>query len=246
MSYDFENGKKEIEDILDSKIDVKDTPSIPEDNEISFGNGVRTWVSSIFVDIVSSSKFFARDDVSRNVKSRIIKSFVEQIVSIYHDNENVYEIGIRGDCVYAVFKAEYKKNILSVFKTAYCINTFLRMFNKILSIKKYPAINAGIGVGTGYDLIVKAGKKRIVNDKIWVGDSLVNASNLSKIANRYGYDPICLDKTTYSNIIEYLLKENENYSNWIRPATSLKFADSFYQCNIVQAFYDEWINNGMK
>lgn len=246
MSYDFENGKKEIEEVLDSKIDVKDTQSIPDDSALSFGNGVRTWVSSIFVDIVSSSKFFTMDDISRNVKSRIIKSFIEQVVSIFNDNENVYEIGIRGDCVYAVFQAEYQKNILSVFRTAYCINTFFRMFNEILSKRQYPNISAGIGIGTGYDLIVKAGKKRIVNDKIWIGESLVNASNLSKIANRHGYDPICLDKTTYINIIDSLKKENPDYNDWIRTASSSKYVGPFYQCNIIQLYFNKWIDNGMK
>ena len=246
MLYDYIEGKKDIEEVLDSKIEVKDPGSIPNENEFSFDNGVKAWASSIFVDIVSSSKFFANNNISENVKSRILRAFVEQLVSIFNENDNIFEIGIRGDCVYGVFRAEYKQKVLSVFKTAYCINTFFKMFNKMLSSRSFPSIQAGIGIGTNKDLIIKVGKKRIVNDKIWVGQSLVNASNLSKIANRQGYDPICLDETTYINIIDALKEENSDYINWIKRTTSPKFSESFYQCNIIQTSFDEWIDSGMK
>lgn len=246
MAYDFRQAKKDIEDILNSKVEVEETKSIPDESTFTYENGVKTWVCSLFVDIVSSSKYFNREDISQNVISRIIRSFTEQIVTIINENEYAYEIGIRGDCVYAIFKAEYKKNIVRVFKTAYCINSFLIMFNKILANKKLPLLYAGIGIGTGHDLIVKAGKKKIVHDKIWIGEAVINASNLSKIANRNGYEPICMDETTYENIIEILKEENSEYSNWIEMASSSNYSGPFYQCNIVQTDFDNWIENGMK
>lgn len=245
MLYDYINGKKDITEVLDSKVEIKETKKIPQENEFTFDNGVKAWASAIFVDIVSSSQFFASDSISENVKSRILRSFVEQLVSIFNENEYIFEIGIRGDCVYAVFRAELKENIVSVFRTAYCANTFLKMFNKMLAARKYPLIQAGVGIGTGYDLIIKAGKKRVVYDKIWVGQSLVNASNLSQIANRNGYDSICLDDNTYTNIIEILKNEDVNYLHWIKAASSPKYSGIFYQCNIVQTSFNEWIEKGM-
>ena len=246
MAYDYIQAKKDIEDILNSKIEVAETERIPDESAFTYENGVKTWVGSVFVDIVSSTKLFNNKEFSQNVISRIIRSFVEQLVAIMNDNENVYEIGIRGDCVYGVFKAEYKQNIVSMFRTAYIINTFINLFNKLLSNKKYPSVYAGIGIGSGHDLIIKAGKKRIVHDKIWVGEAVINASNLSKIAYRNGYKPICMDQTTYENIIELLKEENSNYSSWITRASSPKYNGAFYECNIVQTDFDNWIENGMK
>ena len=246
MSYLYKESKKEINEILDSKTDIEECEKIPSHEQFSFNNGYRTWASSIFVDIVDSTKYYKNEKISENIRARIIRAFVEELVSILNDNENLYDIGIRGDCVFGIFKAEYKEKILTVFRTAYCINTFLKMFNQILSKRNLPLLKAGIGIGTGKDLIIKAGKKKVVNDKIWIGDALINASNLSKIANRDGFEPICMDETTYINIIDMLKKENPNYASWVQKVSSFKYNGVFYSCNIIQKDFNNWIDGGMK
>lgn len=242
MSYDYLEAKKEILDILDSKIEIEETDTILSDDSFTFDNGIRTWVGAVFVDIVKSSSFFTNSQLSKNMIARIIRSLVEQIVTIMNDNENHYEIGIRGDCVYGIFQANTKDKIVDMFRTSYCINTFLKMFNGILSKKGLPKIYAGIGIGASQDVVIKAGKKRITHDKIWVGDAVINASNLSKIANRGYYDPICMDYLTYYNIIDSLREENPNYDKWIRKTNSPKFKEYFYQCNIIQIDFNNWID----
>lgn len=246
MAYDYKTGKREVNEILNSSIEIKDLGYIPSESAFTYDNGVYAWVGSIFVDIVNSTALFKSDKLSKNNISRIIRSFVEQIVAIMNDNEDHYEIGIRGDCVYGIFQADYQKTILSIFRTAYTINTFIKMFNKLLSRKNLPNISVGIGIGSNKDLVVKAGKKKITHDMIWIGDAVVNASNLSQIANRSYHDPICMDITTYDNIISLLKEENQNYSQWITKTTSPKYNGIFYQCDIVQTAFNNWINEGMK
>lgn len=246
MSYDYYQGKKDILDILHSKVDVKKTNSIPDDSAFTYENGIRTFVGSIFVDIVDSTSLFKNSKISENVLSRIMRAFTEQIVTIMNDNPNHYEIGIRGDCVYGIFQANQKTMLVDMFRTAFCINTFMKMFNKLLDNEGLPSVLAGIGLGCDEQLVIKAGKKRVSHDKIWIGDGIVNASNLSKIANRSYYDPICMDEITYNNIIDTLKEENPNYSNWIKRASSSKYGDYFYHCDIIQTGFNEWIDNGMK
>lgn len=246
MSYDFKQAKNEVLDVLSSGVEIQKTTFIPEENAFTYDNGVRTWVGAIFVDIVDSTYLFKKADISDNVLSRIMRSFTEQIVAIMNDNNNVYEIGIRGDCVYGVFQSDTKEKISETFRTAYCINTFLKMFNVLLKKEQLLSIKAGIGIGTDYQLVIKAGKKKIRHDKIWIGDSLVNASNLSKIANREYYDPICMDSLTFDNIKEILIQENPKYAQWISRASSCRYDGTFYQCDIVQTDFNEWIDEGMK
>ncbi|MGT0197658.1 hypothetical protein ACVNPZ_02830 [Staphylococcus aureus] len=46
------------------------------------------------------------------------------------------EIGIRGDCVFAVYSTASKEEIFDVYQRAVYINTYLKMLNKLLDKKK--------------------------------------------------------------------------------------------------------------
>lgn len=246
-NYIYQKGKKDVIETLSSKTKVEKTKEIPvSEGQYSYENGVKTWVASLFVDIVDSTSLFSLEDISEDKLARLMRAFVEQVVDIIHLNENHVEIGIRGDCVYAVFKASYKRDLVSIFRTAYCINTFLKMFNRLLAQNSYPEISAGIGLGCGEDLIIRAGKKRVASDRIWIGSALVDASNLSKIANRNGIDPICMDDLFYSNVIDMLKEENPDYLKWIEAKQSFGYDGTFYMCNIVQTDFNDWIMDGMK
>lgn len=246
--YDFKKGKENILKILSSKTKVETPTEIPlNDEQYPYETiGYKTWVSSLFVDIVDSTSLFSLKTVNQDGLARIMRAFVQEIVDIINSNDNCVEIGIRGDCVYGVFRASYKEDLVNLFRTSYCINAFLKMFNTVLMQNSYPLINAGIGIGCGEDLIIRAGKKRVASDKIYIGKALVNASNLSKIASRNGLEPICMDSLFYSNIIDILKKEDSNYDTWIKSKQVFGYKDTFYMCNIVQSDFNDWINGGMK
>lgn len=239
--YEYKKSKDTIKKILKSPTKIVEKSNIPSsDSEFTYENGIKAWVGALFVDIVNSRKMFksANEDTAR-----IIRSFCSEIISILKDDSNYREIGIRGDCVYCIYTADYQKDLVDIFRHAYRINSFLRMFNKLLNQEGYASIRAGIGLGCGKDLIIKAGQNGSgINDKIWIGKAVVDAAHLSDIANRKGISSIAISPLFYSNIIELLCEENNKYKSWIKSHTADSYGNiDFYHCNIVETDFEKWI-----
>ncbi|AZZ65780.1 hypothetical protein DMC14_003250 [Metamycoplasma phocicerebrale] len=144
-----------------------------------------------------------------------MKAFCKEIVSILKSNKDYKEIGIRGDCVYAIYSVNLKKeNVFDkIIHNALVINTFHKMFKKILEKKQQPTFEIGIGIGCSETTIVKAGtksKKRGINSKVWIGNSVVNASKLSSIGNRkldFKVKTIVIDQEFFNRIKDLKLND---------------------------------------
>ena len=152
--YDYKESKKRVQDILTSSVEVEEKDSIPADSAFTYSNGFKAWVGSLFVDIVDSSKLCASPDKNT---AKILRAFSSEVIAILKDDSNYREIGIRGDCVYSINSVCNIDDLVTMFRNAYRINTFMEMFNKLLEKNGYKRIRAGIGLGCGQDLIVKAG-----------------------------------------------------------------------------------------
>ena len=241
--FDYNDSKDAVEKILLSTTKITSKSKIPaSDNEFTYENGIKVWVGALFVDIVDSSKLF---DGANEDTARIIRSFCSEIISILKDDTNYHEIGIRGDCVYAVFNTETKDDLVEVFRHAYRINSFMSMLNILLKKYNYQPIRAGIGLGCDEELVIKAGKNGTgINDKIWIGKALVDAAHLSETANRNGVNEIAMSNVFYNNIIDILTAENSNYSHWIQPY-SISYITKFYHCSIIESGYNKWIDNNL-
>lgn len=205
--YDYKNGRSNIINILKTKTEVIKSAGVPKKEEsFTYKNAYLTWVSAIFIDIKDSSKLF---DTKDEKLARLMRAFTSEIISIFQSLDNYRQIGIRGDCVYAIYDTKYNKDLYDIFVIAYILNTFVNMFNKIICENGYNEITAGIGLGCDEELIIKAGKTGTgINDKIWIGKAVVDASNLSGIANRNGIKPIAMSSVFYCNVIDLLVKEN--------------------------------------
>lgn len=240
--YSYKKSKETIEEILKSPTKIIKKESIPSTDEaFTYGNGIKTWVGALFVDIVDSSKLFqgANEDTAR-----IIRSFCSEIISILKDDPNYREIGIRGDCVYCLYNVQSKTDLGMIFGHAYRINSFMKMLNKLLKKYGYSTIKAGIGIGCDEELIVKAGQSGSgINDKVWIGKAVVDAAHLSDIANRNGISAIAMSPLFYSNIIDLLIEQNEKYKTWIVAHKTWNYGTpDFYHCDIIEAPFDEWID----
>lgn len=237
--YDFKKSKETIISILKSPTKIVKKDKIPaSDSEFTYSNGIKTWVGALFVDIVSSSKLFSE---ANEDTARIMRSFCSEIIAILKDDSNYREIGIRGDCVYCIYTAEYQKDLVNIFKHAYRINSFMEMLNKLLYQNGYPQITAGIGLGCAEELIIKAGQSGSgINDKIWIGKAVVDAAHLSDKANRNGIQSIAMSPLFFDNISEHLFEENVEYRNWIVP-NSYYGTPEFYHCNIIETGFSNWI-----
>lgn len=243
--YNYRNSKANVINILKSKTPIEKKSSIPSDNEFTYENGILCWVGAIFVDIENSTELFYSKDEKL---ARLMRAFTSEIITIFQDKSEYSQIGIRGDCVYAIYSASYQSDLVEIFRIAYKVNTFMKMLNKIIKGYNYDPLVAGIGLGCDEDLIVKAGRSGSgINDKIWIGKAVVDAANLSSKANRNSIDPIAMSTTFYSNIIDELEKSNSNYKQWVRAYKPTYYSNpEFYHCNIVQSDFDEWIEGGMK
>lgn len=239
--YDYKESKKRIEEILNSPTKIVEKNTIPAtDEQFTYENGIKTWVGALFVDVVNSSKLFqsANEDTAR-----VIRSFCSEIIAILKDDTNYREIGIRGDCVYCIYTAQYNHDLVEIFRHAFRINTFMKMLNALLKKYGYTNIQAGIGLGCDKDLIIKAGQSGSgINDKIWIGKAVVDAAHLSEVANRGGISSIAMSPLFYDNIINLLIERNEDYKTWIKAHKVGYYGNTdFYHCDIIETQFDEWI-----
>lgn len=243
--YDYKAGKKRIKDILNNKLEVIEKDKIPNNNNFTFSNAYYGWVTAIFVDIRNSTDLFSKSD--KEIVSKMIRSFTSEVIEILRNDDNLREIGIRGDCVYGIYTTPKQGDIKEIMDKSFYINTFMKMLNKLLSEKNFSPINVGIGISTAQELVVKAGRKDVdINNSVWIGDAVTKASNLSSFGNKNGYASIILSSGTYSNIIELMVEESgEKAKSWFTSRYDGKIG-SFYDANIIKIAFDDWISNGMK
>lgn len=244
MAYDYKAGKKRINDILDNDLEVIEKNKLPNDENFTFDNACYSWVSAVFVDIRNSTKLFNNED--KKVVSKIIRAFTSEVIEILRDDNNLREIGIRGDCVYAIYTTPTKTSILDLFEKAVTINTLIAMLNSMYQEKGYNKIAVGIGMSTAQELVVKAGRKGVdINNKVWIGSAVTKAAKFSSLANKGDINPIVISNCTYSNIIE-LEKETQGDDcvSWFNSHYDIDLG-TYYDCSVVKTLFSEWITKGM-
>ena len=109
--YSYKDSKANIINILKSSTPIKNTNKIPVDSSFTYENGINTWVASIFIDIEKSSKLFSK----KNEKlARLIRAFTSEVICIFEDFDKYNQIGIRGDCVFAIYDINTRNDLVNV------------------------------------------------------------------------------------------------------------------------------------
>lgn len=245
MSYDYKEGKKRIEDILYNDLTVIEKNELPSDESFTFENGYYSWVTAVFVDIRNSTELF--NEQNKEKVSKIIRCFTSEIIEILRDSDNLREIGIRGDCVYAIYTTPLKKDTFSIAEKTFYVNTLLKMLNKLYNDNGWDSIRAGIGISTAQELVVKAGRKGIgINNKVWIGDAVTKASNLSSLGDNGTYNRIVFSSCTYEKIIDLLVeKDGDKALSWFTKRYT-PYEGTFYEADIIKIAFNNWIESGMK
>lgn len=240
---EYEESRKKIEDILNSKTKIEEVESLSNDEDkFTYENGVRTWVGAMFIDIRDSTDYFKNNN--QEIVARIMRSFTSEIIRILSKNKSYIQIGIRGDCVYAIYSTPEKNILKSIMSDACYINTFQKMFQKILEKKQWPTFKIGIGMGASKDLVIKAGMKGTgIRDNIWIGDAVIDASKLSSEGNTGNIGPITMDSCFYINIKDYKCNQREKYGDLIEPYTSNKLNTTTYHCDMIDINFNNWIGD---
>lgn len=243
--YDYRAGKKRIDEILNARMPIEASAKLPSTDNLTFENAYNSWISALFVDIRNSTELFADDD--REQTAKIVRSFTSEIIEILRDDPHLREIGIRGDCVYAIYTTSGKNDIFDVHHKAAYINTFIAMLNKILRNHGLDTIRAGIGLAAGHDHIIKAGRKGVgINSTIWIGDAVAKASKLSSYGDKNGFSRIVMNNIFYSNLADVYKNKypEKDFESWYSTNSSLPYFGSRHGSVIISDMND-WVNSGM-
>ena len=245
--YDYIQGKNRVESILDNHMIIEEKKKLPVDGNFTFENGYRTWLTSIFIDIRDSSRLFTSNNQEETAK--VIRAFISELIEILRDDGFMLEIGIRGDCVYAIYNTPSKEDILNCANKTFDANTFIEMFNKMLWKREIDPIRAGIGMSTGYDLVIKTGRKGVgINEKVWIGKAVTEASNLSSLGDKNSYRRLMYSSLSYSNFIDGLKvrNSNQNVENWFSSINNpIPNIGRVYNADIIQSVFNEWISSNV-
>ena len=123
--YYYRAGKKRIDEILNARMPIEASAKLPSTDNLTFENAYNSWISALFVDIRNSTELFADDD--REQTAKIVRSFTSEIIEILRDDPLLREIGIRGDCVYAIYTTPKQTDLYEVHNKAAYVNSFIKM-----------------------------------------------------------------------------------------------------------------------
>ena len=236
--YDYQDGSQRIRNILNQEMGEEDRKNIPPESQFTYSNGFTMWVGSIFVDIRNSTELFANKD--RDMVTRIERSFISEVIQVLQSDKYA-EIGIRGDCVYGIYSTPTEGAIHELYEKAVYVNTLMNLLNKHYAKKGFPQLKVGIGLAANEDLVVKAGSKGSgINDRIWIGEAVSTASNLSKYGSKNSISPIVMSENVYINAILPKLNISEK-PEWFKRYSSGK--ELFYHCDLVKTKFNNWIEN---
>ena len=246
MKYNYNDGKSRVVQILDNETEIKEKKSIPvNDSDFKYDNGIKAWTSSIFIDLRESSKMM--EDEEYVEMSKILRSFISECLEVLSmEKDLVRELGIRGDCVYGIYSTPKDDHEFRVFDLTIWLNTLVRMLNALYVEKGFREINVGIGFSCDYEFIVKTGRKGTgTNDKVWIGDSIHTASNLSGCMSKSKRKSTGVNANNLEYIINELKEKNpeKDVESWF---SKFVFKGREYtQCDIIKIEFNDWIKGGM-
>ena len=240
LMYDYKESKKRVEEILNSELEIKHQKYLPESMKIEFDKGYYTWVSSIFIDIRDSSNLFKTTDDKKI--SKLSKAFISELIAIIRASDNLRLSRIVGDCACAIYTAPNPEDLKDLYEKASICNTYIKMLNILLKEHDLPSFKAGIGLGYSEVLLVNTARGEIdIDDKIWIGDAVIDACNFSSVANKDEYKEIVMSKEFYDNIAKINNQAKEIFEMKHHPA----YGEIYTGESLIPEF-NKWIDNDFK
>ncbi|SKY58088.1 Adenylate and Guanylate cyclase catalytic domain [Mycobacteroides abscessus subsp. bolletii] len=232
--YSWVSSSSRIKEILDQPAgQFEETDDLPSRDKLTYTNGFYGRCSAVFIDIRDSSGLTQK--YKRPTLAKIYRSFISEMVAVLNGHENVREVNIVGDCVWAVYNTPLKTNIDGVFSRAFQANTLLKLLNEHFSKKGLEPLKIGVGVDWGRVLMIKAGYSgSSINDVIYMGDVVNRASHLAHKAGRNYGDPIWIGPDFYGNL-------NEHNSGLLTQKWDLELGGWIYTGDVVSTDMNAWI-----
>jgi len=229
VPYVHADSIQRIDETLAAKDEqFEEVSSIPSRDRLTFTNGFYVKCSCVFVDLRDSSKL--PDRYKRPTLARIYRSYISECVAVLSGEKLAAEVNIHGDAVWAVFDTPNKADINEVFGTVARLNSLKKTLN--CRYKRYglDPISVGIGADWGRALMIKAGYKgSTINEVVWMGEVVNQASNLSGRGAKDGNATILVSDDFRFNLNEHnqsLLRRNAR--------------EKCYEGDVVNSSMEEW------
>ena len=104
-------------------------------------------------------------------------------------------------------------------------------------------------MSTGCDLVIKTGRKGVgINEKVWIGKAVTEASNLSSLGDKDDYRRLMYSSLSYINFIDGLKARNskKDVEKWFTSIDDpMPNIDIAYNASVIKPAFDEWINSNV-
>jgi class 3 adenylate cyclase len=201
IEYNVDDSVARINEILSATdASYEELDYIPVRELLTFTNGFYVNCAAVFVDIRKSSEL--TDFHKNRVLAKLYRAYISEVSAVMNGNSLCAEINVVGDCVSGIFDTPKRPNIDSVFSTAAEIASLIKILNYRLKMNNITELRVGIGVAWGRALMVKAGYKGSgINEVVWMGNVVNEASKLASYGNRESYDKqIMVSSDFYYNL----------------------------------------------
>jgi class 3 adenylate cyclase len=236
-TYDHEKSDDRIREILNSAESFEEVNDIPARDRLTFSNGYYVNCTALFIDIRGSSEL--PNNHTRPVLGKLYRAYLSECVAVMNGGTNCREVSINGDCVSGIFNTPYKADLDEVFSTAARLNSATEILNWRLEQKGYSSIKCGIGMAYGRALMLKAGYKGSgINEVIWMGDVVNEASNLCHDGNRGLNNVLQVSTTVFGNLNDH----NKGLLSPLYKFTLLSGPDQ-YQGNVVNLVMQSYLSD---
>jgi class 3 adenylate cyclase len=235
-NYTSDDSNDRLSEILDAPAgNFEEVDSIPDRRRLTYSNGFYVNCTAVFIDIRGSSAL--PESHTKPVLGKIYRAYISECVALLNTYRSCAEIFIAGDCVSAIFNTPNKTNIDEAFFAAASLNSLIIHLNWRLERKDYVPIRCGIGISYGRALMLKSGFSGSgINDVIWMGDVVNEASNLCHQGNK-GVRPSIQVSTRVRDAV------NQGNRNLLSPVfDSSMFSIENYEGAFINPGMQKWLD----
>ena len=207
--------------------------SIPDAESLTFDTGFDVQCSALVIDIRDSSRLPER--YTRPVLAKIYGAYISECAKVMDSDLNCRKIDINGDSVTAVLNTRSPQDINTAFESAAKLNSLVMTLNWQLEKNGISPIRCGIGLAYGRALMRKVGLKGYaINEVVWMGDVVNEASNLCNRGSKDGNAPVQVSSAVYGKL-------TEKYKSFLKPQLDLDPPAYRYEGHVVNEHMEQWL-----
>lgn len=236
VNYEFIKSFDRIENkIASSDNSFPERDDIPPRTDLTFSNGFYVNCTTLYIDIRNSSDL--PNHHTRPKLAKLYRAYISEVIAVIVGDGNCAEVIVEGDCVVGIFNTTKKVDIDSVFSTAAQLSSLIDVMNCKFDKYDIKNITVGIGIHYGRALMIKAGFRGSgINDVVWMGDVLNEASMLCSYGNKgYSDKEIMVSGVIYNNLNE----DNKKLLEW-------NSSRNCYHGNVINIAMNEWYKENCK